>query len=184
MWSRSARLGPLVRPVDRIQRRCFLTLVVLAIALIPVAVLFGVRNATSQLDLIENRRAELTSVSATVVDSEMEQPQAEFVSGPETADIEWNWHGQIRHGTAMVPPSTESGTEIDVWVDRGGALSPPPTTHSAAVVGGIALATFTWLSVVVLATIGYQFGRMRWDRIRYQKWDRDLRAFLDSTTRY
>lgn len=176
--------GPLVRPVDRMQRRCFVLLVLLAIALVPLAGWFGMSAASTQMAMSEREQAAYRSVSATAVDDSTTtvHSQSGFVGGPGIATVTWRWGDESRTGTTTVPPGTEKGAHVDVWVDAEGNLTAPPTSPTAAIAGGVTVGVFTWLLITVLGTVVYTLAKRRWNRMRYRQWDRDLRAFFDSTT--
>ncbi|AII07079.1 MULTISPECIES: hypothetical protein [Rhodococcus] len=185
---RSARQrhNPLLRRSDRIENMLTLAVVVLAFAMLPLAILVGARTIDSQLTLAEKQVADYRTVSATTLaDSTGVSVTSDVApSGVDTAPAKWTWGNETRHADITVDPATPSGTKEDIWVNADGNLTTEPMSPSAARVAGVIAGLFTWFAVMMIALSGFLICRASLNRARDAQWDRDLRQFLDSTTRH
>ncbi|MEU2001305.1 hypothetical protein ACH47B_11100 [Rhodococcus sp. NPDC019627] len=182
----SARRNPLMRRSDRIENLLTLAVIVLAFAMLPLAIFAGAKTAASQEVLAEQQTSEFRTVTATTLADSTGVTMSSDVapSGVDTAPAKWTWGDQTRRADITVDPATPAGAEEQIWVDGEGNLTTQPMSASAARVAGVIAGLFTWFVVMMIAMSGFLITRASLNRARDAQWDRDLRQFLDSTTRH
>ncbi|MCQ4120547.1 Rv1733c family protein [Rhodococcus tibetensis] len=182
----STRRNPLMRRSDRIENLLTLAVIVLAFAMLPLAIFVGAKTAASQQVLAEQQTSEFRTVTATTFADSTGVTMSSDVapSGVDTAPAKWTWGDQTRRADITVDPATPAGTEEQIWVDGEGNLTTQPMSASAARVAGVIAGLFTWFVVMMIAMSGFLITRASLNRARDAQWDRDLRQFLDSTTRH
>ncbi|MEV0947094.1 hypothetical protein [Rhodococcus sp. NPDC049939] len=161
-------------------------LVVLAFVMLPLAVVAGAHTGDNQLALARQQAAEYSTVTATTLaDASNASMNLRFASSEAyAAPAEWTWGTDTRKGNIAVYPGTPSGTHEKIWVDSGGNLVAKPITPTSARVAGVTAGVFTWFAVMTVGLSGFLLTRTFLNRGRYAQWDRDIRKFLDSTTRH
>lgn len=135
----------------------------------------GLLTARAADDAFARQRAERQSVRAVVL-----HDVPATASGPGTGSgrlmtaVRWTAaDGSPRTGSAPVPTGSRAGSDVRIWQDARGRLSPaPPTPTKAAVESGVAGAA------AATAVGGLAFGagtvaRRRLDRRRLDAWGRE-----------
>lgn len=171
------RLGgpnPLRRGVDRMESLLLLVTILAALLAIPAAAMVGsaVRNASEHS--AAERRAELRSVQArTLEDTPSAVP---VVPGQVNSGVRAGWvdeAGIPREGRVHVVIGTKAGSEVTVWLDRSGAVVPPPRLPAdSAAFGAAAGLTFLMLGWPLLWGL-FRLARIPLDRRRAAELDRE-----------
>ncbi|MFC9786836.1 hypothetical protein [Rhodococcus sp. NPDC127528] len=174
------RADPLLRRSDRVEALLVVGVLVLAIALIPVAVWLGGRSGESQRALAQVQAREYSMVTATTVGAvESVSAPTDYVAVPvESAPATWSWGREIRRGDVRVDPDAPVGTRVQIWVDGHGDKAVAPITASAAATSAVVVGVFTWTSAMMAAGALAASARALLNRRRDGQWSRELAEFL------
>jgi hypothetical protein len=177
--------SPLVRGTDRVEARIFSLLVAAMLIMIPVVGIVIANVQSTQVAVAQQQLAERTMVTATLDADPMvaDSGWGEYsYIAPSTAPATWEFRGVEHHGDVQITGAEVAGDEVQVWVDRAGAVTLQPMSVSAAefsaVFAGVALYMFA------LMIAGGVFALAHWsiERTRSREWSRDIEAFLGSTS--
>jgi hypothetical protein len=168
------RCGPLRRRVDRVEAALRLGALVIALLMIPVAIVLGTAVRDDREFAAAERRAELQQVHAQAV----EDAFAGTVVVP--GQVSWpirvvyqDAHGVERHGIADGLIGTKAGADVMIWLDRSGGIVPrPPQPGDGTALGvavGLTTVTVSWLLLSGLFVV----ARRPLDRRRADDWDRE-----------
>ena len=186
---RSRRGGnPLVRRADRIEAWLFFVLLTTLALMIPVAGFIGAGSWQSWVALAEKQSTERTPVSATLESApDPAAPGGGEVASSVTAPAPatWQWGDEQRRAVVPVDSWSVTGGDVTVWVDaRSGELADPPLTVGAAKVSAVCAGVFLWALSVALAITMFESARWGLERTRRRRWNREIEAFLGSTSSY
>nr|WP_232320314.1 hypothetical protein [Rhodococcus sp. WMMA185] len=158
----------------------------LALVMLPLSVVMGARTIDSQLALSKQQSAEYSTVTATTVADAFNEATTSRFAASEAyeAPAEWTWGNAVRKGDIAVYPATQAGSHEQIWVDQNGNLAQKPVSPAAARVGGVIAGLFTWFAVMAIGLSGLAITRILLNRARYAQWDREIRQYLDSSTRH
>lgn len=172
--------GSLVRRSDRLEAALTVGLVMLGIALVPVAVWLGVRTDENQSALARQQAHDLRQVTATTLeDATGWRAGADLETASlGTVPATWDWRESTHRGDLTVSAGTPAGSPVEIWVDRSGARAPEPVTEAGAAVSAVTVAAFSWVMVMLLAGAGVAIGNGMLNRRRDLQWTRQLERFL------
>ncbi|MRH92611.1 hypothetical protein GFY24_35205 [Nocardia sp. SYP-A9097] len=166
-----------MRSSDRIEGTLRLLVIVIMLAMVPVAGAFGTARYTGALEQIRSENAAKTQVSATVLD----KPVAAGNSGPyRAADLEapvrWTRDGDSGQATVTVPDTAAIGSTLPVWLGRDGKPTTAPRPPAAAVSSGIGAAVAILLlsslcGLAVVCSVDLALGARR-----HAQWDSEWRG--------
>src|SRR5262249_14967438 len=71
------------------------------------------------------------------------------------------------------------GDRIDIWVDRAGLPTAPPTPTSQAGIDAVCVGTAMWLGVSLGLVACVAVTRSPLNRIRRTQWEREIRSLAD-----
>jgi len=167
--------GPLKRRSDRLQVLGRLVVVLSFLLAPPLAV--GTANlAATHLQAVAASEAADRSRTRAVVLTDAPSPariSGEYSVTLATVPVPAVWAapgGATQQGVVMVDPGTRTGAVVPIWVDREGALTPPPLDpvgipDSAAAVGAlpmIGLPVVVWLLYALLCGVLNAHRERRW----------------------
>ncbi|MBB3051104.1 hypothetical protein FHS23_002127 [Prauserella isguenensis] len=165
--------NPLARSGDRWDGRLLVMLVVLVIAAVPAAVGWGGDVYGSRLDDVARDAATKHQVTAVLTAKAPVSATAGYARGVR-APARWTApEGGERTGSVPAYRGATRGTEVTIWVDRGGAVASPPVTRTGAVVDGASAGLALWLLVAAAGGLGYGAFRALLARSRQAWWDRE-----------
>ncbi len=170
---------PLVRDVDRAERATVLACVVLAVLLVPVALIAG---SLTYRALADSAAVEAATHHRTVAVLTEDVPPGggREYAGSTTPSARARWRlpdGTTRSGVVPVRNGTAAGDTVEVWLDASGAPTDPPMSTSDAVVTGIAVAAFGWLGAAGALALGWYGLHTRFERRRMRGWADAWAAF-------
>jgi len=155
---------------------------------IPVAGFVGAGSWQSWVALAEKQSTERTPVSATLESApDPAAPGGGEVASSVTAPAPatWQWGDEQRRAVVPVDSWSVTGGDVTVWVDaRSGELADPPLTVAAAKVSAVCAGVFLWMLSVALAITIFESARWGLERTRRRRWNREIEAFLGSTSSY
>ncbi|MFI7061744.1 hypothetical protein ACIBL3_12225 [Kribbella sp. NPDC050124] len=174
------RLGfchsPLRRRADKIESAIILSALLVAVLAIPAAVAVGTAVQDASEHAADQRRALLTEVPArTLEDAETWSGAAPGVV-MSWAKVGWaDAAGLPREGWSFVPVGTMKGSDVTIWLDPSGAVSPPPPQpgDSAAIGGaaGLAAVVVAWLVLIGLTRLALMWPDRRRSRDLDREWE-------------
>ncbi len=165
--------NPLLRRADRIEAMVTVVALLASLVAIPVAGVVGAVAYGARAHLYAQEAHERHLVTGTVADAR----RAGF--GTTVVQARWPVAAGERTGTVQLSAPAEAGERIDLWVDKDGkpSLPPTPTWHAVAdavgIAGAIALLAALGIAVFVAGV------RSRLDRKRDAQWDRAIRSLVD-----
>jgi hypothetical protein len=153
---RPPRTGGLPRRgTDRLEDRTAWVLIVVALFLLILSVLAGLRaeaDAVTRARAEDHERARVEAVvlhDAAAPDYQTDGGSVDWVSVQYT-----DGKGQVHEADVKPAAQSPAGTVMQLWVDRAGRLAPPPSRPLDAVVSGLAVglgvAATGWLLLVLL----------------------------------
>lgn len=176
LWRRRPwSANPLMRGSDRLESAVWMVVVVVMLAVIPIAGAAGTAEYTSAAERIRVENATKVSVTATVLEEPKQiagtEPE-QAMSGRFEAPARWVREGRERTATIEVPLATKPGDRLPVWIggDGGPTTPPQPSTAAASSATAVAVALLAevWVGAVVLAWLAGALlnvrRRMRWGR--------------------
>lgn len=175
-WLIARVLGrnPLLRTADRIEALVVLVALAAALVAVPVAGVVGAATYGARERSYAQEARERHPVRAQVVDAHPGE------LGATVAQVRWvATGGEQRSGALRLADPVGPGAAVDIWVDKAGNPTGPPTPPWHAVGAAAGTMVLTLLSAsgavaLLLAAVVY-----RLDRIREARWDRDLRVLVD-----
>ncbi|MGB8386384.1 Rv1733c family protein [Mycobacterium sp.] len=173
---RIARLfgrNPLLRRTDRLEALVMLVALVTSLVAIPIAGVVGVAAYGARDRVYTQEAQERHRVMATVTDAEHED------LGTTVAQAKWPLAAGLRTGTLVLADPVKAGEKIEIWVDKDGTPTIPPTPAWLAAAEAVGMAGVTLLAVAVgMATLVAAI-RLRLDRTRDAAWEREIRYLVD-----
>lgn len=173
---RIARLfgrNPLLRRTDRLEALVMLVALVTSLVAIPIAGVVGVAAYGARDRVYTQEAQERHRVMATVTDAEHED------LGTTVAQAKWPLAAGLRTGTLVLADPVKAGENIEIWVDKDGTPTIPPTPAWLAAAEAVGMAGVTLLAVAVgMATLVAAI-RLRLDRTRDAAWEREIRYLVD-----
>ncbi|WP_431046065.1 Rv1733c family protein [Streptomyces sp. P1-3] len=126
------------RPSDVAEQWLNRLLMVLLLLGVPVlAFAAGSAAYTSELRTARSQAAERHQVTAHLTEDAGGAPVTRAGEDRQRAPVRWTEkNGAARTGVAEVPPGTEKGETVRVWVDRAGKVTTAPLPSSAAMSTG------------------------------------------------
>jgi hypothetical protein len=170
---RTHAADPLRRRSDRVEAWVSrLVLLLLVIGLPVAAVSVGLAVYSSQMRVVHTESAERHQVTARLTEDAAGPLMVSDGDDFQRAPVRWTEEdGAQRAGTARVPPGTEAGETVRVWVSHDGAVARAPLSPGTAAANGW-LAGGVTAGGVAAAVLAAQTGvRHVLDRRRYAQWD-------------
>ncbi|WP_240959613.1 hypothetical protein [Rhodococcus sp. HNM0563] len=177
--------SPLVRRTDRVEARVFSLLVAAMLLMIPVAAIVVVNVQNTQVAMAQQQLAERTMVTATLdadpVVADSGWGEFSYIA-PSTAPATWEFRGVSHHGDVQITGSEGAGDEVQVWVDRAGAVTLQPMSVSAAEFSSVLAGVAVYMVALVTACGLFALAHWGIERARSREWSREIEAFLGSTS--
>ncbi|HET8993069.1 MULTISPECIES: Rv1733c family protein [unclassified Rhodococcus (in: high G+C Gram-positive bacteria)] len=177
--------SPLVRRTDRVEARLFSLLVAAMLLMIPVAAIVVANVQNTQVAMAQQQLAERTMVTATLdadpVVADSGWGEFSYIA-PSTAPATWEFRGVSHHGDVQITGTEGAGDEVQVWVDRAGAMTLQPMSVSAAEFSSVLAGVAVYMFALVTACGLFALAHWGVERARSREWSRDIEAFLGSTS--
>jgi hypothetical protein len=176
LWRRLALgTGPLKRSSDRLQ---FLARVLLGCTLLtalPIALAVATATHSGAVAEATAQAAERLRVAATLMEDAPPASDNNGVAPPKVrAVVVWTGpSGLEREGRVIVPPGTEAGEVVHIWVDREGEPTMRPLSDGDVTARSAASGLLTYLSIASVAGGLFFLFRKALDRGRMRRWDAD-----------
>lgn len=178
-WARLLGPGrnPLRRPVDRLQGIILLTVVLIGLAVVPIALLVG-----QEVRQRQEQAAELASVDRYEVAAELTQNVQFAVTDNEAQSLYptsaiWQLpNGPVYSGSILAPSGSSKGERVMIWVSADGNPVAEPLTVEQAYWQGVLITLVVLLgSLIVLSGL---YGIVSWVlfRARLARWAREWDA--------
>ncbi|NYJ07537.1 Rv1733c family protein [Petropleomorpha daqingensis] len=173
--------GPLKRGSDRLQLVARLV-VVLSVLLAPIVAVATAGAVTTHLQAVaDDQAAERSHVRAVLLED-----AAEPSRGPDytevstlTVPVRAGWPvpgGGSQEGLVMARAGTPAGSPVPVWVDRTGALVPPPLDPAGIPRSAVAVGALPLIGLPVVTWLLYALCCFVLDTYRDRRWGRDWAA--------
>ena len=165
--------NPLLRRADRVEAVVMLVALLASLIAIPLAGVVGAVAYGARAHLYAQEAQQRHLVTGPAADAKR--------TDPGTAAARAGWPATVGKRTGTLQPSTPAGTgeSTELWVDKDGMPSPPPTPTWHAVADGLGIAVATALMVALGIASLVAGVRSRLDRTRDAQWDRELRSLVD-----
>lgn len=163
--------NPLLRRADRIEAVVALIALLASLVAIPVVGVVGVLAYGARAHLYAQEAQERHLVTGAVA--------GRTDPGTAAAQARWPATAGKRTGTLQPGAAAKAGESTELWVDKDGTPSPPPTPTWHAVADGLGIAVATALMVALGMASLVAGVRSRLDRMRDAQWDRELRSLVD-----
>ncbi len=164
--------NPLLRRADRIEAVVMLVALVASIVAIPVVGVVGAVAYGARAHLYVQEARERHLVTGMVAEARRED------TGTTLVQARWPVAVGERTGTLQLSAPVEAGERIELWVDKDGKPSSPPTPTWHAVGDAVGMAGTASLLVGVGMASLVAAVRSRLDRARDAQWERDLRSLV------
>lgn len=161
------------RPTDRVEDLVAWLLSAAALLVVVSACLTGVTVHGREAARTDDGRGSVSPVRAVLLE-DVTVPTGDYgAHGLATVPARWTDHRGLEHTDAVVVTrSARAGTEVAVWIDATGRITPPPLRPVNPVVGGIAAAVGVmcagatllggiWLGVCFVTA---RMNSRRWER--------------------
>lgn len=153
--------------------------------MVPVSGVVIANVQSTQVAVAQQQLAERTMVTATL-DADPVMADAgwgEFsYIAPSTTSATWQFRGVEHHGDVQITGSEVAGDEVQVWVDRAGAVTLQPMSVSAAEFSSVLAGVAVYMFALIIACGLFALAHWGIDRARSREWSRDIEAFLGSTS--
>ncbi|HTY32135.1 hypothetical protein [Mycobacterium sp.] len=165
--------NPLLRRADRIEAVVTVIALLASLIALPVACVVGAMAYGARAHFYAQEAHERHLVTATVADAR----RGDF--GTTVVQASWPLAAGKRTATLQLSSPAEAGESIELWVDKDGKASSPPTPTWHAVGDAVGIAG----AIALIAAVGIAslVAGVRWwlDRARDAQWDRDIRCLVD-----
>ncbi|HEV2777847.1 MAG TPA: hypothetical protein VGX25_00445 [Actinophytocola sp.] len=169
LWTR----GAFIRPPDRVERALVLSVLIVALALVPVALTAASDAYAARASVAQAQAQQRHATVATLV---RDAPQARPGSGlTHTAVVpaRWTAGGVIRTGEVRADAGLRAGAEVPIWLDETGNPTDRPATVAGAAMAGFVVALLVWLTGAALCAVVCILGVLAVNRWRRATWTRE-----------
>ena len=177
--------SPLRRPVDRVENLLAAGAVLLILAALPAAFAVGQAEYHNDLAIAATQLAGRTQADATLVQdapSSAAMPDT-LVTSPALAV--WALpDGSVHSGQVAATPGAPAGTEVPIWVDVQGRITPAPLTPDQARNRGFVTGFLAESAVIIVLAGLFALLRHQLDRRRWAEWDDEWRTIGPHWTKY
>jgi hypothetical protein len=176
LWRRLALgSGPLKRSSDRLQFLARALLGCTLLTALPIALAVATATHSGALTEATAQAAERHLVEATLTEDAPSAASSEGVAPPRVrAAVVWTGpSGLERRDRVIVPPNTDAGAVVHIWVGREGELTAQPLGDGDVTARSVGAALLTYLGISVVASGLYFAFRKALDRGRMRRWDAD-----------
>jgi len=171
------RRGSVARTSDRVQGGLLVSVVLLALAALPVAASFGSETYVRQQGQSAQQLGERTQVTATLLadgPSITIHSRAGVAGNGEPTDATWVLaDGTRRVGQVVADRGTLKGETLTIWVDRNGNPADPPLSGAGVVIDAVGVGLGLWLGALALLAAGYRLTVFSLDRFRLAQWQQE-----------
>jgi hypothetical protein len=171
--------NPLRRGTDRGEGALRLVMIILAVAVIPAAVVAGRWADHYGLHRAQAQRAADHLVTAVLLEDAPATGTPDPYTSVQTAWVPARWQppGQPpRTGEVLALAGARQGSTVRTWIDPSGAVTDPPMDHRDSV-GDVWLAVMmTCLVSWMLLLAAWSLARRMLDRRRLHAWEAEWRA--------
>lgn len=177
------RLGldgnPLRRPADRAEAWLRLTVLILILAVVPVAAVIASRTADHLFTRVgQAQQSADHQVSAVITQSPPATAIDPYVAVPDSwVPARWTApDGTARSGEVLAPIGSYSGSVVHIWVNVSGTVVNPPAGHQD-VVSEVAVTVTVTIVALIAALLGVLGAARHFlDRLRFRAWDAEWRS--------
>ncbi|WP_263167786.1 DUF4124 domain-containing protein [Streptomyces sp. SCSIO ZS0520] len=172
-WLWHWRHNDLRRPSDRAEG--WILLAALALAVTGGAA-SGALAAGVVVDSAEEQQSARREVTATVTEAASRASPDDTGFGDDRVRTAIRWRddgGRVHHSDTKVPPNTEKGAEVPLWVDRDGRPASAPPSTGELLGGAAATGGLTALGVAGGVLLTERGARYALDRRRIRQWERE-----------
>ncbi|MEU4524648.1 hypothetical protein AB0F52_38755 [Amycolatopsis sp. NPDC024027] len=181
------RRDSVARTSDRFQAGLLVSVVLLALAALPIAASFGSETYARQQSQSEQQLGERTQVTATLLADGPDiaiNSRAGVAGNGEPTDATWVLaDGTRRIGHVVAARGTLKGETLTIWVDRKGNPVDPPLSNAGVVIGAVAVGLGLWLGALALLAAWYRLTVFSLDRSRLARWQQEWFQQQDRKTR-
>jgi len=169
-WWTARILGrnPLIRRTDRIEALVMLIVFVVSLLAVPVAGVAGALTYHARDRLYAQEALERHRVTAVVTEAVTED------WGMTVVQANWPVGKGERVGTLELTDPAKAGDHVEVWLDRQGNQSLPPTARWSAVAEAFCTTILVLLAAAVTLVALAVAIRSRLDRARDAAWEHDI----------
>lgn len=165
------------RPTDRIESAGLVVAVLLALALLPAAIVVGSLCYHHSLVIVATQNAARHQVTATLTQNAPTDTDSDGMLTLADAPAQWQWPAGVTHtGQAQTTVGAKAGSTVSIWVDNAGSTIAAPLTSDQAFGRGVLYGVLAWLAGISLLT--GLFALLRWLLVRRElaawtaEWDR------------
>jgi hypothetical protein len=168
--------SPLCRTTDRIEAAVTAVLAILALLVVPLAIIIAMGSYHHELAEAGARGAQPTTVTAVLLtDPELQHATSSErgLSAEITAPARWVLSGGQRHSAPLrVSADRHAGDRVQIWIDRYGNPTDPPPTPAVMIIigfdlmlgGWVLLGALWWAVCRVLGQINAAWWDVQWAR--------------------
>ena len=172
--------SPLRRTTDRIEAAATAVVTILALLVVPLAVVIAMGSYHHELSEARTREAQPTTVTAVLLTDPQPQRATSFERGLSagiTARARWVLpNGQQRSAPLQVDADRHAGDRVPIWIDRYGNRTDPPPNLGCMIVNGavigfdlmlggwMLLGALWWAVCRVLGRINAAWWEVQWAR--------------------
>lgn len=169
------------RTTDRIEAAVTAVLAILALLVVPLAVVIAMGSYRHELEDVAATAAQRTAVTAVLLTDPKPQYATSFEQGPSpeiTALARWPLpNGQQHSAPLRVGADRHAGDQVPVWIDRNGNRTDPPPNPGCMIVdaaaigfdlmlaGWVLLGALCWTVCRVLGRINEAWWDVQWARV-------------------
>jgi hypothetical protein len=169
--------NPLARGVDRAEGWAVGVALAVVIGAVPVSIDVSQAIQASEAKTIAAAAATRHPVDAVAVTAT--EAKTRGTATTYWAHLQWFDRSVTHQDTVRVPQPMKAGDRIPIWVDDDtGNRTAPPRTEADARAGGVGAGLMLWLMTAGLTGGALSLMRRLLDRMRYRRWDRDLRVLV------
>jgi hypothetical protein len=165
--------NPLLRRTDRIEALAVLLALVASLAVIPLSGVVGAVAYGTRERLYGQEAQERHRVVATVFEVVFED------SGTTVVQARWPVASGEGTGAVQLTRTVKTGETADIWVDREGKPSLPPTPTWHAVIDAVGMAGVALLLAAFAMTCLLAGVYARLNRTRDAAWEREIRSLVE-----
>ncbi len=180
------RRGSVARASDRFQAGLLVSVVLLALAALPVAASIGSETYVRQQGESAQQLGERTRVTATLLadgPAITVNSRAGVVGTGAPTDAAWTLPDGARHvGKVIADRGTLKGETLTVWVDRSGDPVDPPLSGAGVVIDAVVIGLGLWLAALALLAACYRLTVFSLDRFRLARWQQEWLQEQDRKT--
>ena len=173
-WLLAAR-KPLARRWDRIEAGIVIAAIIVALAVVPVAMLVGSHvRAQASADAAQQWATRTPATAVLLADAPDNATGEAVAARPEPVAATWRLaDGTNRTGTVNATPGASAGTQVAIWVDQAGNAVAAPMTRANVLSLAIGFGALAWAGAAAILCLLVWLARLVLDRARAAAWTRE-----------